>query len=119
MTEKKADAKVEDRTAKGTPPKTGAEAGGGVVEEGTGDFAPGKNADDTSKPAPGVDTVTMETATGDEVEVEVGMDGESPVTPQNPPRKAALGGGAGRPGENPDTGKQTVKGQAKTKAKAQ
>jgi hypothetical protein len=75
------------RTAEGTPPQTGEE--GGVVEEGTGDFA--EDTSTTSGPQ-GVETVTTETRDGTKVESEVGVDGENPVSPQNPPAKAVLGG---------------------------
>jgi hypothetical protein len=67
-----------DRSGKGTPPKTANE--GGVTEEGTGDFAPD--------------------ASGSKLTVEIGADGTNPVSPQNPPRKAMLGGGDAE--TNPD-----------------
>lgn len=59
------------REGKGTPPEVGAE--GGVVRAGTDDFAP-----DSS---------------GSKLDVEIGADGVNPVSAQNPPRKAMLGGG--------------------------
>lgn len=89
-----------DRTAEGTPPQTGAEAGGGVVKEGTGDFAPDADADAADN---GEKTIKVEDARGNEVAVPVGADGENPVSPQNPPRKALLGGG--NEAENTETAK--------------
>jgi hypothetical protein len=62
---------AEGRAGKGTPPKVGNE--GGVVEEGTGDFAPDNS--------------------GATVDPEIGADGVNPVSAQNPPRKAMIGGG--------------------------
>lgn len=74
------------RHAEGEPPKVGAE--GGVIQEGTGDFAPGTT--DTGGYAG--ETVKAQTRDGRVVEVEVGIDGKNPVSVNNPPRKAALGG---------------------------
>lgn len=65
-----------ERGVEGEFPRTGYE--GGVVEEGTGDFAPGSE--------PGESTV-----------IEEGIMG-GPVSPNNPPSKAVLGGG--RPNES-------------------
>jgi hypothetical protein len=73
-----AEKKEGTRGAEGEIPRTGYE--GGVVEEGTGDFAPGSSAE------------------GDVV-IEEGVLG-GPVSPQNPPAKALLGGG--RPNESED-----------------
>lgn len=95
------------RAGEGTPPKTGEE--GGVVEEGTGDFAPdadpsyGSGGDDNAP-----ETVKTTTRDGSEVQAEVGVDGENPVTPQNPPAKAVLGGG--KPVENEDAEPRGGKG---------
>lgn len=83
----------------GQMPEVGEE--GGVVKEGTGDFAPGTDGTDTTSGPQGVKTVEQETKTGQIVQAEVGADGEGPVTPQNPPAKALIGGG--RAAEN-DTG---------------
>lgn len=77
------------RTAEGKPPVVGEE--GGVIKEGTGDFAPGQ--EETTKQPASVESIEVETAYGETVEAEVGLDGKNPVSPQNPSRKAALGGG--------------------------
>jgi hypothetical protein len=89
------------RTAEGTPPVVGNE--GGVIEKGTGDFAPGSGPNAGQAPS-NVDTVTVQDAQGKDVEVEVGLDGEEPVSPQNPPKKAVLGGGRAAEAEGTDRG---------------
>jgi SAP domain-containing protein len=45
---------------------------------------------DTTRPAVGVDSVTVSDSQGRDVKVEVGADGESPVTSENPPAKAII-----------------------------
>lgn len=42
------------------------------------------------EPGEGVDTVVIEDAQGNEVEVEAGRDGENPVSPENPPEDAVV-----------------------------
>lgn len=86
---------AEPRTAtKGTPPVAGAE--GGVLEEGTGDYAPeARGAGSTEYPGK---TVTRTDAQGREIEVPVGIDGETAVSVNNPSPKHALGGSNPKPG---------------------
>ena len=90
-----ADGGSERHATEGTPPEVGEE--GGVVKEGTGDFAPGLGVDQGPGPT---QTIPVETASGGVAYAEVGLDGESAVSPQNPPAKAAIGG------SNPERAKQ-------------
>lgn len=100
---------------KGEMPEVGEE--GGVVQEGTGDFAPDAMVGDTTSGPQGVDTVEVETKTGVKVQAEIGADGEGPVTAQNPPEKALIGGG--RQGENTETAEpRGGSGEPKKKQKA-
>jgi hypothetical protein len=85
--EQSGDRQTATRTAEGTPPEVGEE--GGVVKEGTGDFKPGLGVDQGAGPT---QTIPVETASGGVAYAEVGLDGESAVSPQNPPKKAAIGG---------------------------
>lgn len=73
----------------GKMPEVGAE--GGVTKAGTGDFAPGTNAEDPKTAGEG--EVVVQDKRGNDVVAEVGADGKSPVSPQNPPKKALIGGG--------------------------
>ena len=43
-----------------------------------------------TEPGEGIDTVVIEDAQGNEIEVEAGRDGENPVSPENPAEKAVV-----------------------------
>lgn len=88
--------------AEGTPPKMGRE--GGVIEDGTGDFAPTAGVIDLDREsrrasAPGNDPepakleapegfMVVVDSNGQETIDEIGVDGVNPVSTQNPPPKA-------------------------------
>lgn len=78
----------------GELPEVGVE--GGVLKEGTGDFAPDAPVD--GKAEAGEGEVVLQDRSGNDVVVPLGADGESPVSPDNPPTKALLGGGNAAPG---------------------
>lgn len=79
----------------GTPPVLGEE--GGVVKEGTGDYAPDAEAEAAKLP---FKTLKVEDRDGAAVNVKVGVDGVSPISPDNPDPKAAIGGSDNRPVSN-------------------
>lgn len=88
---------AEPRTAtEGTPPVAGAE--GGIIEEGTGDYAPEAGVLGGTEHAG--KTVTRTDAQGNEIEVPVGIDGENAVSANNPSPKHSLGGSNPKPGSD-------------------
>jgi hypothetical protein len=50
----------------------------------------GEGEEPPPEPGAGVDTVVIEDAQGNDIEVEAGRDGENPVSPENPPEKAVV-----------------------------